>query len=289
MEYNKSKRTDIYSIDPRTIQVVDGFNSRVDFGNIEELAEQIHSTNNQVLNPISVQLIKNADGTEAYRLVDGERRYRAVMSLIERGEDIPYIKAILLPNNLSKDELYLQQALRNEGKNFNEYEWGLLAKKLINECGMNTAEVAKRLGKNTGVVTYWLQIFDYPQDIQEVIKNNELGGSDMRRLFRGHSHDVESVRNDIEHMRAKAQDKGRRKLTLKDLELTNAVKVWRDSKTILNGFNTLFNYIRGYAKEDGVDLKDMKFDLANIYNQLEQGKTIDVIFNRNQSTLRKAE
>lgn len=289
MEYNKTKRTDIYSIDPRAIKVVDGFNSRVDFGDLEELANQIHETNNQLLNPISVQVNKNADGTDTYNLVDGERRYRAIMLLIERGENIPYIKALIVPNNTAKDELYVQQALRNTGKNFNEYEWGLLAKKLKDECGLTTAEIARKLGKNPGVVTYWLQILDYPEDIQEVIKNNELGGSDMRRLFRGNAHDIESVRTDIQVMREEAELKGRRKLTLKDLNADNAARIWRDSKQIMNGLNKLFYYLKEYAKADGVKISEMKVNLAELHKELNNRKTIDEIFGRNKKPLKKAE
>lgn len=289
MEYNKTKRTDIYSIDPRAIKVVDGFNSRVDFGDIEELANQIHETNNQLLNPISVQVNKNADGTDTYNLVDGERRYRAIMLLIERGENIPYIKALIVPNNTSKDELYVQQALRNTGKNFNEYEWGLLAKKLKDECGMTTADIARKLGKNPGVVTYWLQILDYPEDIQEVIKNNELGGSDMRRLFRGNAHDIDSVRTDIQVMREEAELKGRRKLTLKDLNADNAARIWRDSKQIMNGLNKLFYYLKEFAKADGVKVSEMKVNLAELHKELNNKKTIDEIFGRNKKPLKKAE
>lgn len=79
-EINATKRTDIYQIDPRNVDVVAGFNVRRKF-DIEELKEQIKL--NGVLNPITVIPTKLADGTERYRLVDGERRLRATLAAIE--------------------------------------------------------------------------------------------------------------------------------------------------------------------------------------------------------------
>ena len=56
---NITKRTDIYSIDPRNVVVVNNFNVRRDFA-IDELKEQIKAQG--VLNPITVIPFKDEDG-----------------------------------------------------------------------------------------------------------------------------------------------------------------------------------------------------------------------------------
>ena len=76
---NSTKRTDIYSVDPRNVVVVDNFNVRRDFA-IDELKEQIKLQG--VLNPITVVPFKDENGDEKYRLVDGERRLRATLAAI---------------------------------------------------------------------------------------------------------------------------------------------------------------------------------------------------------------
>ncbi len=73
METKATKRTDIFLIDPRNIDVMDGFNVRREF-DLDELKELIKAKG--VLNPITVIPYK-VDGKERYKLVDGERRYRA--------------------------------------------------------------------------------------------------------------------------------------------------------------------------------------------------------------------
>ena len=76
-ELNKKTKTDLYKIDPRAIFVVEGFNSRQDF-DLDGLCSSIKE--NGVLNPVTVIKTKDEEGQERYRLVDGERRYRAVLS-----------------------------------------------------------------------------------------------------------------------------------------------------------------------------------------------------------------
>lgn len=276
-ETNKTKRTDIFSIDPRNIIVPQGFNSRVNFGNIEELAEQIKTAG--MLNPITVQAVKMEDGTEKYNLVDGERRYRAIMLLIDKGEqikgkDIDYISAIKVPSNLSKSELYVQQAMRNEGKNFNEYEWAILASKLRDECGIdNMSEIARMLGKNNGQVVYWFQILELPEKYQALVRDGKLCGPDLRRVLQAHGRDTEKAWEDIEEMQAAAEEKGEEHLSLKDLGYNSKTKIFKDSKTILKGLKTLFAYVEHYSQE-GVEVE---MDLGDMFERLKKGALIDEI------------
>ena len=276
-ETNKTKRTDIFSIDPRNIIVPQGFNSRVNFGNIEELAEQIKTAG--MLNPITVQAVKMEDGTEKYNLVDGERRYRAIMLLIDKGEkikgkEIDYISAIKVPATLSKTELYVQQAMRNEGKNFNEYEWAILASKLRDECGIdNMSEIARMLGKNNGQVVYWFQILELPEKYQALVRDGKLCGPDLRRVLQAHGRDTENAWEDIEKMQAAADEKGEEHLSLKDLGYDSKTKIFKDSKTILKGVKTLFDYVNYYSQE-GVEVE---MDLLDMFERLKKGELIDEI------------
>ena len=129
---NSTKRTDIYSVDPRNVVVVDNFNVRRDFS-IDELKEQIKLQG--VLNPITVVPFKDENGDEKYRLVDGERRLRATLAAISEGADIKRIKAIFLPRNTKEDDLLIEQMMRNEGKNFTEYEQAIMFQRFRDKFG----------------------------------------------------------------------------------------------------------------------------------------------------------
>ena len=143
-ELNSTKRTDIYTIDPRNVVIVENFNVRKEFA-LDELKEQIKLQG--VLNPITVVPFKDEDGNEKYRLVDGERRVRATLAAIEEGAEIARIKAIFLPRNTKEEDLLIEQMMRNEGKNFTEYEQALMFQRFRDKFGYSQSEIAAKFGK----------------------------------------------------------------------------------------------------------------------------------------------
>lgn len=178
-EINATKRTDIYQIDPRNVDVVAGFNVRREFA-IDELKEQIKL--NGVLNPITVIPTKAADGTERYRLVDGERRLRATLAAIEEGADIRRIKAIFLPRNTSEEEQLVQQMMRNEGKNFTEYECAIMFHRFKEAFGYSQTEIAAKFGKSTTFVSRCLSLMELAPEIQQKLESGEISTNAVREI-----------------------------------------------------------------------------------------------------------
>ena len=277
-EINKTTKKDLYMIDPRNIVVQEGFNARSDFGNIAELAEQIKEQG--VLNPISVQRYKDENGEEKYRLVDGERRYRAVMMLINEAENngtdsIKRIPAIFLSNSLTEEELLVQQAMRNEGKPFNGYEYGVWCRKLRDKFGYTTAEIAKKLGKNQGMITYWLQIMEMKPELQKLIKEGTVTDVDVRKILQANYKDENVAVAEIEKAKEKAAEKGKAKITLKDLDVNSRTIVFKDSKEIKYGLRKLFDYLAKYTNENGE--LEVAIDLKEILDELNKDRTITEI------------
>ena len=171
METNKTKNTDLFLIDPRNIVVVDGFNVRRDF-DLDELKEQIKAKG--VLNPLTVIAFKDDEGNEKYKLVDGERRYRATMLAISEGADIPYVRAMKARKDASTEELYIQQMMRNEGKKFTEYECAIMFRRFKEEFGYSQVEIADKFKKSPAFISKCLSLLDLPPYIQERIMKGEL-------------------------------------------------------------------------------------------------------------------
>lgn len=178
-EINATKRTDIYQIAPRNVDVVAGFNVRREFA-IDELKEQIKL--NGVLNPITVIPTKAADGTERYRLVDGERRLRATLAAIEEGADIRRIKAIFLPRNTSEEEQLVQQMMRNEGKNFTEYECAIMFHRFKDAFGYSQTEIAAKFGKSPTFVSRCLSLMELAPEIQQKLESGEISTNAVREI-----------------------------------------------------------------------------------------------------------
>lgn len=202
METNKTTRTDIFRIDPRNITVQDGFNSRVDFGDIEELASQI--AKDGVLNPIHVKRVKE-NGIEKFILVDGERRYRAVMHNIEKGLPVTNVPAILVNKDLSEADLIRIQIQCNEGKNFSEYEYGIAYKKL-HDLHMTNEQIATLVGKQLWHVNVCLAHLERDKRVQELMNEGKITGVDVRHVYQANKDNDESV-NDILALEEKRKER----------------------------------------------------------------------------------
>lgn len=277
METNKTTKTDLYKIDPRNIVVVEGFNSRVDF-KLEELIESIRD--NGVKQPISVIAFKDKDGTEKYRLVDGERRYRATMKLLEEGVEIARIPAIFLPKSLTQEELLLEQLVRNEGKSFTDYEYSIACKKFI-DFGLTKSEIAKRLHKNNGQVSYWLSIQDMTPELKEYFKTGKVTYSEYHRMAEAHKDksgnvDEDGILKELNGAYKVAKAKGKTHVTLADLDIASSKTIsYRNSKDIRKGLKLLLDYYKRYTKDGEISID---IDLIDICTRLTNGETIDEIF-----------
>ena len=251
METNKTTKTDIYKIDPRNIVVEDGFNSREDFGDIDTLAKQIEE--NGILNPISVVPFKDESGNEKYRLIDGERRYRAVMSLLDRGVTIDRIPALFQPKSADQKALLVQQIIRNEGKGFNEMELAIAYKKLLDE-GMTKEEIAEKIaGGKHSKVNYCLGHLNRDERIQKLIADGKVSGVLVRQIYSAHGKDdkdgaVKELLELAERVESKIETDGNSKkarATKKDL-LSNDVQLRQDSTAIRKGITLLLMYNEHY-------------------------------------------
>ena len=251
METNKTTKTDIYKIDPRNIVVEDGFNSREDFGDIDTLAKQIEE--NGVLNPISVVPFKDENGNEKYRLIDGERRYRAVMSLLDRGVSVDRIPALFQPKSADQKALLVQQIIRNEGKGFNEMELATAYKKLLDE-GMTKEEIVEKIaGGKHSKVNYCLGHLNRDERIQKLIADGKVSGVLVRQIYSAHGKDdkdgaVKELLELAERVEGKIETDGNSKkarATKKDL-LSNDVQLRQDSTAIRKGITLLLMYNEHY-------------------------------------------
>ena len=265
----KKVKAQVFDIDPRKIDIIDGFNKRKDFGDIDELAAQIKEEG--LLEPITVVPYMK-DGEERYFLVNGERRYRALMKLIKDGDDVEVISANFLekPENMTDADLYIQQYLRNEGKKFNDVEFGYVCKTL-KDSGLSNSEIAKKLGKNPGVITYALQSLEYDPRIKEMIEKGEIGGTEVRRIYtayrKTHGEDWEAKANEeILAMREKAQaqtetknDSKPTKVSIKSSDLYGDVK---DTKTFVAGMKAFKQYVEFFRRSNpGVNVRLNIFEM----------------------------
>ena len=257
-EINATKRTDIYQIDPRNIVVVEGFNARKNF-DLDELKEQIRKVG--VLNPITVIPFKDKEtGAEKYRLVDGERRYRAVMALLAEGEDIKRIKAMYLPKGTKEEDLLIQQLLKNTGKQFSEIEMAKLFNRFKEQWGYTQTEIADKFCKKASFVSRCMALLDLPAEIIEMMERGEISADTARQIANRHKDDVDAQVEDAEKAVNTAKAKGKKTATTKDIPVNvQAANLIAKIRKDLKKYATLMDSL------DGENAEVMMTNAINVY------------------------
>lgn len=271
----KTTKRDLYNIDPKNIVVVEGFNSRIDF-DLQELKDSIRE--NGVKNPISVIPFTDEDGTEKYRLVDGERRYRATMELINEGVDIARIPALFLSKSLTQGELLMEQLIRNEGKHFSEYEYGIAFRKFV-DLGYEVQEIVEKLG-----LAKWKSIFythtQRDPKVQELMREGKIEGTEVRRIYQAHGkNDEAGAVKEILEAAEKIKGTEKKKITLADLDkLSSKTLAVKDTAAIKKGIGLLLSYYAKFSEQINED-EELDLDITDIYEKLSTTKdTIIDIF-----------
>ena len=138
---------------------------------LNELAASIKL--HDIIQPITVAKLI----TGKYRLISGERRFRA--SKIAGLKDIPaYIRSA---NDQELLELALLENLQRE--DLNAMEIALSYKRMMEELSHTQEQVAERMGKERSTVANYIRLLKLPPDIQVAVRSNELSMGHARALI----------------------------------------------------------------------------------------------------------
>ena len=129
---------------------------------LSELAASIRI--HDIIQPLTVSKMANGK----YRLIAGERRYRAAK--IAGLKDIPvYVREA---NDTELLELALLENLQRE--NLNSIEIALSYKRLMDELDYTQEQVAERMGKERSTVTNYIRLLKLPPDIQIAVRTGDV-------------------------------------------------------------------------------------------------------------------
>jgi ParB family transcriptional regulator, chromosome partitioning protein len=138
---------------------------------LQELAASIKL--HDIIQPITVARLS----TGKYRLISGERRYRA--SKIAGITDIPaYVRSA---NDQQLLELALLENLQRE--DLNAMEIALSFKRMMEELNHTQEEVAERMGKERSTVANYIRLLKLPPDIQVAVRQGDLSMGHARALI----------------------------------------------------------------------------------------------------------
>lgn len=149
---------------------------------IKELAQTIRT--HGMIQPIVVRKLDNEG--DAYELIAGERRWRAIQLL--DWEDIPAIirnmndaeiASVALIENLQREELTVIE----EAKAYDQ---------LLEIHSLTQEALAQRLGKNQSTIANKLRLLKLPEDVKQAVQNKTIGERHARALIKVEDPDVQS-------------------------------------------------------------------------------------------------
>jgi ParB/RepB/Spo0J family partition protein len=197
------RRKDIYMVDPRSIHIEEGWNPRATFGTPED-AELIESIRSEGVK-VPILIIKTKDDRLILR--DGERRFRAVMSLIGEGlEDILIPAEIVSATALNEIEGLKQALLRNTGKPLTMSEEANAFSRLQN-YGLSAADIARAIGKSPVYVGDRLILAQAAPKVREAVDGKQIYMAQARSIVVESDGSIEAQEAMLQHAIEEREDR----------------------------------------------------------------------------------
>lgn len=169
----------ISSVEPRHDQPRKTF----DREGLEALAESVQKYG--VLQPIIVR--RNPLVDDSYEIIAGERRWRAaklagldeIPAVVLDGDDLK-IAQVSIIENIQREDL-------------NAVEEALAYQALMDRFGLTQEQVAKQVGKSRSAIANLLRLLDLPEDVLEMLKNDDISAGHARALLALESEEMMSA------------------------------------------------------------------------------------------------
>lgn len=212
-EINKTKRSDVLFVDPKLIRIEEGFNTRLDYGDLDELTSSI------IENGVRVPLRGYKEG-EYYILNDGHRRFLAVNKALKQGIDIARVPFIS-EKKKGLEERIFDIILFNDGKSLTPLELGETYRKLM-QYGYNYSEIAKKIGKTIKHVSDMVSVAESSKEMKDLIKDGGVSASLVAEVKSKVKNDqeAEEIIRTVSYIKKESSDgdKKKEKVTKKDIE-----------------------------------------------------------------------
>ena len=113
------------------------------------------------------------------------------------------------------------------------------------------------------------------------MKEGRITGVDVRHIYQAAKNEQAAVK-EILKLVDKAEGKGEKKVSLKDLDMDSAYSVAKETAAVKKGLGILFNYIKTYTHNGAINLG---IGVDDVYTAITKGgKNIKEVFESAQRT-----
>lgn len=178
-------RSDVYRVDPDQIEIVEGWNPRKSFGDELDIELKNSVVENNVLVPIRVRKVD-----DKFKLIDGERRLRAVRLAKEEGHEIESVPCVIERKNINDAEALVVSLLTNEGKRLAPSEEAEAYSRLL-KWGLSAEKVAQKVGKSAATVYNRLKLVDGSEQVKSAVDNKEVTIQEAQQIISASEGNIE--------------------------------------------------------------------------------------------------
>lgn len=199
------RRSDVFHIDPKNINIVEGWNARTDFSGEDELVDFIK--NGGDFEPLLVR--KNT--LNSLDLVSGERRLRATLRAISEGCEVVSIPIIVAKKGTNQQDLFFKDLTSNGGKPLSAVEEAGAFKRLL-VWGFTPQEISTRTGRSISHVKNRIDLSNASKALKESLNSGETTITEAQAIARESGGDIDQQQSALEK---KVSEPKRRNVTFK--------------------------------------------------------------------------
>lgn len=172
-------KDDLFKVDPRHVRHEEGWNPRtvLDREKLDELKSSIKANGFYKDKP----LLLRRDGNTVY-LVEGHRRHTAVMELIDEGEPILSVFAVLETNGDPAMRLARALCANNNGEPLEPLDEARALQRLVEGFGWAIPQVAAKVGRSASHVRARLTLLEAAPEVLEAVRDKAITNTDAIKV-----------------------------------------------------------------------------------------------------------
>lgn len=237
------KKTSAYVADIDSVVRREGWNVRVDFGDIEELKQSIRSNGFWQHKPLVVK--RNDAG--ALEIVDGERRFTALIDLVreggyDKGLGVP---VVLADRSMTDEQGYVLMFTANSGKSFLPIEEAEAYRRMVSG-GMTIADICSRVGRSEVHVRDRMLLLDADPEVKKALAEGKIGSTLAENIVKTTKGDADEQKKLVK--KASDSKEGKREVTRrvqKQVDCESPVAIsqrWNEAEQVFKSAVVKYGY-----------------------------------------------
>lgn len=210
---DKFGSSDLWNIDPRVIEVIPGYNTRVKNARYKEKVLLLKTNMMEVGfkkdSPLSVIVVLDEEGKQRIKLKRGHRRLEAVLGAMAEGKPFDTVPCVIVKDDIDEESLTADLVLSNNGDPLDPYATAIVCKRMTRWHPDNHAKIAAKLGLWPSQVTDYLLLINGPVEISNYVRDEVIAFTLAVELLKEHGPKALAI---IEQSLARSKAAGKTKL-----------------------------------------------------------------------------